>query len=95
MTDASSMRSVPAAAFRGFAYGWSSCDRCRSFRRSNAPFGITTSPRTSNSGGRPALSSVADGIASGNERSVRALGVITSPCTPSPRVNAMTIRPAA
>ena len=85
----------PAAAFRGFANGGFPSASCRSFRCANARFGITTSPRTSKSAGTPAASRTSAATDSGSDRNVRAFGVTTSPVTPSPRVNASSIRPLA
>src|SRR3546814_7362390 len=44
-------RKDPAAPLRGLAMGLSPRARAASFRRSNASFGITTSPRTSSTRG--------------------------------------------
>ena len=92
MTAASSIRSDPAAALRGFLNGGFPSARCRALSAANAAAGITTSPRTSNPAGTPCASSSEAGIDSGNERRVRAFGVTTSPSTPSPRVNASSRR---
>ena len=51
----SSCRTVPAVALRGLANFGSPFCSCSSFMRSNDVVGISSSPRTSKSAGRPAL----------------------------------------
>ena len=88
----SMVRSVPAAAFRGFTAGARPSASRSLFIFSKAFSGITISPRTSNSCGTPASFSCAAEILSGTLRMVRTLVVTSSPVCPSPRVSPRTSR---
>jgi hypothetical protein len=85
VTAGSFWRSEPAPEFRGFAYSGRPASSRSALIRTNSPFGMNTSPRTSAVAG---LASVA-GIAV----IVRRFAVTSSPVVPSPRVAPWTNRP--
>ena len=83
---ASSWRTVPAVALRGFANKARPLASRSSFIFLKDAAGISSSPRTSKSAGTPAFFSFSFGMVSGIERTVRMLSVTSSPTEPSPRV---------
>ena len=73
---------LPEAAFLGLANVGMSRDSRRSFRAEKLSLVKNISPRTSKSSG------ASSGNFNGSERMVRTLAMTSSPCCPSPRVNA-------
>ncbi len=89
VTAGSFMRIDPAAALRGFANAGRPASTCCSLRRSNAPRGMYASPRTSTKAGGSSISR-----RSGTDMTVRMLAVMSSPTSPSPRVEARSSTPS-
>ena len=81
----SSWRTDPAAALRGFMKVDSPRSTRRSLSASKAGTRKKTSPRATSRGGAGGPSGWV-GMRSGSVRSVRRLGVTSSPMTPLPRV---------
>src|SRR6267154_24358 len=81
-------RNAAAGALRGLTYSFSPTSRWRWFSASKSRRNISTSPRTSSS-----RVSEAGGSRRGIVRTVRRLGVTSSPVVPSPRVAPCTSSP--